>query len=315
MIRKVGFIGLGMMGHGMAKNILEKGFALTVLGHRNRGPVEDLVGRGAIEAPSPRELAERTDAVFLCVTGAPEVEALVLGQGGVIEGCRPGSIVVDCTTSQPAVTLKIAAALAELGAFMVDAPVTRAPKDAEAGHLNSLVGASPEILETIRPVLETYSETITHFGPVGAGNAAKLVNNFITTGYTALIAEGMAMCAVAGVDMRKAYDVMSRGAADSGVMRKMIPPFLDGDLTGHRFFIRNALKDVSYFRDMAQAFGFSSLLSEALHRTYAEAVDAGLGERLMASLAELHERRNGIRVVPTRSWTPSASRPNGSRRR
>lgn len=300
MIRNVGFIGIGMMGHGMAGNILEKGFALTVLGHSNREPVEDLVGRGAVEASSPRELAERTDAVFLCVTGAPEVEALVLGDGGVITGCRPGSIVVDCSTSQPAVTRKIAGELAERGAFMVDAPVTRAPKDAEAGRLNSLVGAEPEVLERIRPVIETYSETITHFGPVGAGIAAKLVNNFVTTGYTALIAEGMAMCAAAGVDMRKAYDVMSRGAADSGVLRKMIPSFLEGDLTGHKFAIRNAHKDVGYCRDMAEALGFRSLLVEALHHTYAEAVEAGLGERLMASLTELHESRNGLRIVPER---------------
>lgn len=307
MIRNVGFIGVGMMGHGMARNILEKGFDLTVLGHRNRGPVDDLVRRGAAEASSPRELAERTDAVFLCVTGAPEVEALVLGEGGVIEGCRPGSVVVDCTTSQPAVTRKIAGELAERGTFMVDAPVTRAPKDAEAGRLNSLVGAEPETLERIRPVLETYSDTITHFGPVGAGIAAKLVNNFVTTGYTALIAEGMAMCAAAGVDMRKAYDVMSRGAADSGVLRKMIPPFLDGDLTGHKFAIRNAFKDVGYFRDMAQALGFTSLLVEALHHTYAEAVEAGLGERLMASLTELHERRNDLRIVPERP-SPRADR-------
>lgn len=298
MIRKVGFIGLGLMGHGMARNILEKGYALTVLGHRNRQPLDDLVGRGATEAPSPRELAERTDAVFLCVTGAPEVEALVLGKGGIIEGCRPGFIVVDCTTSQPGVTRTLAEALAGRGAFMVDAPVTRAPKDAEAGRLNSLVGASPEVLDRVRPVLETYSETITHFGPVGAGIAAKLVNNFVTTGYTALIAEGMAMCAAAGVDMRKAYDVMSKGAADSGVLRKMIPAFLEGDLTGHQFAIRNAFKDVGYVRDMAQALGFRSFLVDSLHHTYAEAVEAGFGDRLMASLTELHERRNDLRVVP-----------------
>lgn len=301
MIRHVGFIGLGLMGHGMARNILEKGYALTVLGHRNRRPVDDLIGRGAAEASSPRELAERTDAVFLCVTGASEVEALVLGRDGVIEGCRPGFIVADCTTGQPAVTRKIAGELARRGAVMADTPVTRAPKDAEAGRLNSLVGGAEEIVEEIRPVLETYSETITHFGPVGAGLAAKLVNNFITTGYTALIAEGMAMCAVAGVDMRKAYAVMSTGAADSGVMRKMIPAFLDGDLTGHRFAIRNAFKDVGYFREMAEDLGFSSLLSDALHRTYAEAVEAGLGDRLMASLTELHERRNGLRIVPAKA--------------
>lgn len=311
MIRNVGFVGLGMMGHGMAGNILEKGYPLTVLGHRNRLPVDDLIGRGASEASTPRELAKRTDAVLLCVTGAPEVEALVLGEGGVIEGSRPGFVVVDCTTSHPATSRKVADALAGRGADFVDAPVTRSPKDAEAGRLNSLVGASPEVFERVRPVLATYSETITHFGPIGAGIAAKLVNNFITMGYSALIAEGMAACAAAGVDMRKAYEVMSKGGADSGVMRKMIPPFLDGDLTGHKFAIGNARKDVGYFCRMAEALGFRSLLSEALLRTYDEAVEADLGERLMASLVELHERRNGIQIVPGRTANDAVDESTG----
>ncbi|MFA5028015.1 MAG: NAD-binding protein, partial [Candidatus Methylomirabilota bacterium] len=178
------------------------------------------------------------------------------------------------------------------------APATRAPKDAEAGRLNSLVGASPELFARIRPLLETYSESVFHFGPVGAGHTAKLVNNFITMGYCALIAEGMAVCASAGVDMRAMYQVMSRGAADSGALRKMIPAFLEGDLTGHQFAIANALKDVTCARAMMEASGFDSLLAEAVQRTYAQAVEQGFGDRLMASLMEMHEARIGRPVVP-----------------
>jgi 3-hydroxyisobutyrate dehydrogenase-like beta-hydroxyacid dehydrogenase len=300
MAERIGFVGVGMMGHGMAKNLLEKGFPLTVLGHRNRAPVEDLLARGAAEAASPRELAEACAVVFLCVSGSPQVEAVLYGGDGILAGCRPGFILADCTTSDPASTRRIAADLEARGAAMADAPVTRAPKDAEAGRLNSLVGASPEVFARIRPLLEAYSESVYHFGPVGSGHTAKLVNNFITMGTCALIAEGMAVCASAGVDLRAMYQVMSRGAADSGSLRKMIPAFLEGDLTGHQFAIANALKDVTYARRMMEGCGFPSLLAEAVHRTYAEAVEKGYGDRLMASLMEVHENRIGRPVVPRR---------------
>jgi 3-hydroxyisobutyrate dehydrogenase-like beta-hydroxyacid dehydrogenase len=133
---------------------------------------------------------------------------------------------------------------------------------------------------------------------VGAGHTAKLVNNFITMGYCALIAEGMAIGAAAGVDLRAMYQVMARGAADSGALRKMIPAFLEGDLTGHPFALANALKDVTYARAMMAGCGFESRLVEAVRQTYAEAVEQGYGDRLMASLMEMHEARIGKAVVP-----------------
>ncbi len=297
---RVGFIGVGRMGHGMAGNLLAKGFPLTVLGHTNRAPVEDLVARGAREGATARALAEGCAVVFLCVTGSPQVEALVYDEAGLLAGARPGFTLVDCSTSEPASTRKIAADLAARGAAMADAPVTRAPQDAEAGRLNSLVGASAETFARIRPMLDAYSEAVFHFGPVGAGHTAKLVNNFVTMGYCALIAEGMAICAAAGVDLRAMYQVMSRGAADSGALRKMIPAFLEGDLTGHPFALANALKDVTYAGALMTDCGFDSRLVEAVRQTYADAVAQGYGDRLMASLMELHEARLGKPVVPRR---------------
>ena len=301
MPEQIGFIGVGRMGHGMAANLLAKGFPLTVLGHQNHAPVEDLVARGAREGATVRELAEKCAVVFLCVTGSPQVEAIVYGENGLLAGARPGSTVVDCSTSDPTSTRRIAADLSARGAAMADAPVTRAPRDAEAGRLNSLVGASDETFARIRPMLDAYSEAVFHFGPVGAGHTAKLVNNFITMGYCALIAEGMAICAAAGVDLRAMYQVMSRGAADSGALRKMIPAFLEGDLTGHQFALANALKDVTYARAMMAGCGFDSRLVEAVRQTYAEAVEQGYGDRLMASLMEMHEERIGKPVVPRRA--------------
>lgn len=284
----IGFIGLGMMGHGMASNILKKGYPLSVLAHRNRTPIDDLVGRGAREGASIAELIEMSDIILFCVRGAEEVERLVYDENGLLDNCRPGIILVDCTTSSPVLSRRIAGDLENRQAAFVDAPVTRAPQDAEAGRLNSLVGADPEVFETVKPILDCYSENISHFGPPGAGHSAKLINNFISCGYTALIAEGLSLCFKAGVDAQMLYQVMASGGADSGVLRKMVPPLLQGDLTGHRFTLSNACKDVGYFKTFAEGFGFSSYLADSLLTTYKSAVDAGLGDKMMASLMELH---------------------------
>ena len=284
----VGFIGLGMMGHGMAANILKKGYPLSILAHRNRKPIDDLVGRGAREVASIAALVEISDIILFCVRGAEEVECLVYDEKGLLDSCRPGIILVDCTTSSPVLSRRIAADLESRQAAFVDAPVTRAPQDAEAGRLNSLVGADPTVFEKVKPILECYSENIAYFGPPGAGHSAKLINNFISCGYTALIAEGVSLCFRAGVDAQMLYEVMSTGGADSGVLRKMVPPLLAGDLTGHRFTLSNACKDVGYFKTFAEGFGFSSYLAGSLLQTYESAVDAGLGDKMMASLMELH---------------------------
>ncbi|MGA7279960.1 MAG: NAD(P)-dependent oxidoreductase [Desulfocapsaceae bacterium] len=285
---KIGFVGLGMMGHGIAANILENGYPLMGLVHRNRSPMDDLIAQGACEASSLAELVDANDMVFFCVTGAREVEALVYRKDGLLQKSRPGLVLVDCTTSTPALSKRIAEDLLKRQAHYVDAPVTRAPKDAEAGRLNSLVGADKDIFERVRPILECYSENIAYFGLPGSGHSAKLINNFISCGYTALISEGMSLCFKAGVDARELYRVMSAGGADSGVLRKMVPPLLEGDLSGHKFSLSNARKDVGYFKDFVDSIGFSSYLVEPLLATYQSAVDAGLGDKLMASLIELH---------------------------
>lgn len=289
MKERIGFVGLGMMGQGIAANILKNNYPLTGMVHRNRVPMETLLKKGASEVSTIGELVEASDIVFFCVTGAAEVEALVYGEKGVLQKSRPGLILVDCTTSNPTLSRRIARDLLEKQAYFVDAPVTRSPKDAEAGTLNSLVGAQKEIYEKIRPILACYSENIAYFGLPGSGHSAKLVNNYISCGYTALIAEGLAICLQAGVDAKVLYEVMSSGGADSGVLRKMVPPLLEGDLTGHKFSLGNACKDVGYFKDFADSFGFKSYLVESLLTTYQSAVDAGLGDKLMASLMELHD--------------------------
>lgn len=164
---RIGFIGAGLMGHGVAKNMIERGgLALTILGHRNRQPVDDLLGRGAREATAPSDLAAASDAVFLCLPSSAEVEAVVHGPDGLIVGLAEGSTVVDMTTADPAVTRKIGAELALGGIGMLDAPLGRTPKEAEAGKLATYIGGDAALIARLRPILETYADTIIHCGPL-----------------------------------------------------------------------------------------------------------------------------------------------------
>ena len=223
MAERIGFIGAGLMGHGMAKNIVEKGYPLTVLAHRNRAPVEDLLARGATEAKSPAALARASDVVILCVPSSAEVEACVFAEDGILAGAHDGLIVIDCTTAEPTSTERMAKALAAKDVRFADAPLTRSPKDAEAGRLNTLVGADAATLAAIRPVLETFSENVFHIGPVGSGHKLKLINNFLSQGVAALVAEAVTTATKAGVDLRTLFDVVSAGGANSACSSASCP--------------------------------------------------------------------------------------------
>jgi 3-hydroxyisobutyrate dehydrogenase-like beta-hydroxyacid dehydrogenase len=181
MTKRIGFIGAGLMGHGMAKNIV-KGYPLTVLAHRNRTPIEDLLSRGAREAESAQALARDSDIVILCLPSSAQVEALVHAEDGILAGAHEGLVVVDTTTADPSSTEQVAAALTRAGIGFADAPLTRSPVQAHEGKLNTLVGADDATLAEIRPVLETFCENIFHIGPVGAGHKLKLINNFLSQG-------------------------------------------------------------------------------------------------------------------------------------
>ena len=153
---RIGFIGVGLMGHGIAKNLLAKGFPLTVRAHRNRAPVDDLVAKGAKEASSHAELARNAEIVFLCVTGAPQVEEAIFGADGVAKGAQKGLTIIDTSTSEPATTTKMREALAPLGVRFVDAPLARTPVEAEQGRLNIMVGADEATFAELKPVFAAF---------------------------------------------------------------------------------------------------------------------------------------------------------------
>jgi 3-hydroxyisobutyrate dehydrogenase-like beta-hydroxyacid dehydrogenase len=295
---KIGFIGLGLMGHGMAKNIIANGFPLTVVAHRNRKPLEDIVLRGAREAKSAAELARDTDIVFLCVTGTPQVEAIVYGTDGLLGAAREGLIVVDTSTAEPASTTAIRADFVSKGAEFVDAPLARTPKEAEEGRLNTMVGAEPALFARLEPVLRAYCENVIHAGPPGHGHTLKLINNFLAMSIATATAEAAATAAKAGVSLAKLHELVSAGAVSSGVFQLTLGKMLEsGDLSGLKFTLVNAMKDLRYYTHLAESLPTPAIVGEAVHQSLVNANLLGFGERYIASLFEAQEKLAGVRIV------------------
>ena len=292
----VGYIGVGLMGHGAASQILRAGHRLTILGHRNRAPVDDLVALGAHEAASPAAVAAASEIVFLCLPSSVEVEEMLTGSGGLLAAMKPGSILVDSTTSDPHSTRRLGALLAERGVGMVDGPLGRTPKEAEAGKLSSFLGGAPEHVARIRPVVETYADTVIEAGALGAGHTLKLMNNFISIGTSAVIAEALATASKLGVDLAVLNQVVSAGGANSAMFQMMIPWALEGDDSRLRGPIRIAGKDMRFYCRLAEGAGTPAFVAEAVCQTYRLATSLGHGERFMPVLPQILAELMGTHI-------------------
>jgi 3-hydroxyisobutyrate dehydrogenase-like beta-hydroxyacid dehydrogenase len=297
MAKKIGFVGVGLMGHGMAKNLLAKGFAVTVMAHKNRKPIEDLLAQGAGEAKTPRAIAEASEVVILCVTGAPQVEQVVYGENGLLGAFKQGMILLDCSTSEPAMSERVAKDLAALGASYVDAPLARSPKDAEAGKLNTMVGADEQTFGEVRPVLEAFCENVFYMGGVGAGARTKLIYNLITMGHAALIAEALTACAATGVDLQKFAKVVGGGGANSGIFQLIVPKLLEtGQYDGLNFTLSNAAKDLRYYNRMVADVPLTAPMGPAVLNSLVSALNSGFADGLVGHMVAAHSKLNGVEI-------------------
>ncbi len=296
--QRVGFIGVGLMGHGMAKNIVEKGYPLSIIGHRNRKPVTDLVRRGAREAKSPAEMAKHSDVIFLCVTSSVQVEDLIRRKDGIKAGAHKGLIIVDCSTADPNSTIALAEELAPLGVRLIDAPLGRSPKEAEEGLLNTFVGSDPKTLKEVRPIIETWAENIIHVGPVGAGHKMKLINNFVAMSYVAIYAEAFTAAKKTGVPLDKFREVISAGGLNSGMFQNVCKWVVDGDPKAHEFTIANCNKDVRYYNQLADAEMLTTTVASAVKQSYTMAMAMGRGADNMPMLADAVANFNGLTIQP-----------------
>lgn len=299
---QIGFIGVGLMGHGIAKNIVEKGYPLTVMGHRNRAPVEDLVSRGAREATSARQVAQEASIVFICVTGSAQVEAIVRGPDGLKTGLRKGAVVIDCSTSDPTSTAAIAEELAAIGVDFVDAPLSRTPKEAWEGTLDTMVGATDEVFARIKPVLDTWAGRVVHIGGPGDGHRMKLLNNFVSLGYAAIYAEALALARKVGISPERFDSVIRGGRMDCGFYQTFMGYTIEGNRNAHKFTLANALKDLKYLESMANSAGIANPVGNATKNSFASAVAAGAnGPEDFVPMLPVHVGRiNGVDLTPAK---------------
>lgn len=294
---RVGFIGVGLMGHGAARNIMEKGgHPLTILGHRNREPVEDLKSRGALEAAHPAGVAAASDVVILCLPSSAEVESVVYGAHGLFDSLAPGAVLIDTTTADPAVTRRISAELSARQVDMLDAALGRTPREAEAGKLSTYVGGDAAVLARVRPILETFADTIVHCGGIGSGTTCKLINNSVTIGMATLFAEGFATAAKAGANLDALADVLSAGGADGRMWRMLEPWIRSGDDSHLRGPLRIAAKDVRAYARLAETAGMAIPVAQAVNQTLRLALNQGHADAFLPVLPGILAALNGAKI-------------------
>jgi 3-hydroxyisobutyrate dehydrogenase-like beta-hydroxyacid dehydrogenase len=292
MTQKIGMIGIGFMGQGIASNLLKHGHSLVLLEHEGNQPLAALIAAGATTAKTPSALAEQAEVIILVVTGSPQVEAVLLGDDGVLKSMKPGTVVIDCSTAIPTSTDKVAKKVIDAGGLFLDAPMTRTPKEAALGKLNLLVGGDVALFERCKPILQCFAENISHAGPIGAGHRMKLLHNYVALGTIAVLAEAAASAQTDGIDLATFVDVLSKGGG-AGVALERIKPFLlSGDSSNLQFSIANALKDLGYYNTMAMDSGADRHIADAIKRTLEIAVQDGNGQKLVPQLATVIAARS-----------------------
>lgn len=268
MKEQVGIIGVGMMGHGIATNLLKQGYGLNFLEHAGNQPVDALLSAGAVPMQSVAAIAAASEFIVLCVSSSEQVEGVVFGPRGLLEALGAGKTVIDCSTALPESTLRVAAAVQETGAGFIDTPMTRTPKEAAEGRLNLLVGGDAALVERCGPVLRSFAENVTHVGAVSSGHRMKLLHNFVSLGFSAVLAEAAACAQAAGMDPACFAEVLATGGGEGAVLRRLRPYIESGDDSGFRFSIANALKDMNYYTAMADELRARSHAASAVKELY-----------------------------------------------
>lgn len=282
----IGLIGAGMMGSGIGASLLRNGFPLTVLAHPGNQPLDPLLASGANICQQAAELTAQVDILILCVTGSPQVEEVLFQQNGVLQGLKRGTTIIDCSTAIPSSTRKIAKAVQDAGGYFLDAPMTRTPKEAAEGRLNLIVGGDRQVYEQCLPVLQSYAENIAYAGGVGCGHQMKLLHNYVSLGFSAVLAEAAACARQAGTEPTTFCDILAAGGGGGVVLNRLRPYIESEDPSGFLFSMSNALKDMGYYCTMAQEQGARDELALATRQLYEHAAQDGHGQSPVAALID-----------------------------
>lgn len=295
MTENVGFVGLGIMGQGMAHNLLKAGFPLTVW-NRTASKMEPLVAAGARAGRDPADVAAQSDMVLVCVSDTPDVEAVILGQEqGIVQGAKAGSLVVDCSTISPLATRKLAAALAEKGVAMLDAPVSGGSEGAAKGTLSIMVGGEAADFERAQPVFQAIGKKITHVGPIGAGQTVKLVNQILVVGNCLAMGEALLFAQAGGVDLAKTLEAVSAGAAGSWMLSNRGPQILQRDWRPG-FTIDLQQKDIRLVLDAADELAVPLPGTALIFQLYRTLQSQGLGSEGNHALVKALEHLAGFEI-------------------
>ena len=290
----VGFIGLGIMGQPMARNLLKAGFGLVVY-TRTRGKAEGLLAEGALWADSPAAVARQAPMVITMVADSPDVEQVVLGPQGVIEGVRPGGVVIDMSTVSPRVERAIAQQLATRGVAYMDAPVSGGSWGAIQGSLAIMVGGEEDAFRRVLPIFEAMGKSITYMGPSGAGQVTKLVNQVLVAVTLSGVAEALVFGAKAGADLLKTIEAVKGGAAGSWQLANLGPRIVKGDFAPG-FMITLQLKDLRLILEMAQELALPLPLTALVAQIYRAAAVDGKGECGTQAVVTVLERLAGVQA-------------------
>lgn len=292
---RVGYIGLGLMGKSIARNILKAGFPVVVH-NRSRAAVDELVAEGATAANSPKEVAEQVDVVFTNLPDSPDVEKVALGENGILAGGRAGLIMVDNSTIKPASARMIAERFKEKEMFALDAPVSGGDIGAKNGTLTIMVGGGAEALEKVMPVFQAMGKTITHVGDAGAGQVAKAANQIMVAAQMVAMGELLVFSKKAGVDPRKVVDAIKAGAAQCWALDIKPPRLFDGN-RNPGFKSHMQLKDMKIVLDTAKQYGVPVSSTEENTKFYQMMIDQGMGELDNSAVVGVIEKLAGIGIL------------------
>lgn len=294
MAERVGFIGLGIMGRGMANNLLKAGFKVRVW-NRTASRMDALVEAGAEAGSSPADVAANSDIIITCVSDTPDVERVILGEEGVVHGAKAGSLVIDCSTISPQVTREIAAKLAEKNIHMLDAPISGGSEGAAKGTLSIMIGGDEDQFQRALPVFQAMGKTITHIGPVGTGQTVKLVNQVLVVGNCLAMCEALLLAQAGGVDLQKTYEAISQGAAGSWMFTNRGPQIMKRDWRPG-FTVALQQKDLRLVLDAADELGVPLVGTSMIFNLYRTLEAQGLQEEGNHALVKALEHLAGFEV-------------------
>jgi 3-hydroxyisobutyrate dehydrogenase len=294
MNEKIGFIGLGIMGQGMVRNLLDKGFVVYIW-NRTHGKMDPFIELGAIAASSPADVASHADIIITCVSDTPDVEHVMLQSNGIMFGVKPGNLVIDMSTISPEITRRLAQAFAERGVHMLDAPISGGSEGAAKGTLSIMVGGDAAQVARAMPVFQAMGKTITHVGPSGAGQTVKLVNQILVVVTMLGVGEALLLAQAGGLDLAKTLDAVTQGAAGSWMLSNRGPQVVQRDWRPG-FTIDLQQKDLRLVLETADQLGVPLLGTSLVFNLYRTLQQQGLGREGNHALVKALEHLAGLEI-------------------